>query len=54
MKAKRKSVRMLISIGEQYRAVLDTVREREGVPLKRQIEDAIALWAAQKGIAVTR
>jgi hypothetical protein len=54
MKKKHKSVRMLISIDERYRAVLDTVRERDGVTLKWQLEKAIALWATQKGIEVAR
>jgi hypothetical protein len=55
MKPKKpKSVRMLISIDQRYRAVLDAVRARDGVPLKWQLEKAIALWASQNGIEVTR
>lgn len=44
---------MNVSVTEETRALLEAIRERDGVPYSAQIERALRLWAEQeKGIEV--
>jgi len=46
-------IQMNVSVTEETRALLEAIRERDGVPYSAQIERALRLWAEQeKGIEV--
>jgi hypothetical protein len=42
-----------VAISQQARAILDGVLARDGVPYTAQVERALLLWAAHKGIEVS-
>lgn len=43
-------VAMHIRIAPALRAALDQIKERDGIPLKVQLERAVKLWAESKGL----
>jgi hypothetical protein len=54
MKQRKQPARVLVAVtmAPRFRAALDDIKAREGLPLKWQIEHAITLWAATKGITL--
>lgn len=47
---KDQPVAMHIRIAPELRAALDRIKDRDGIPLKVQLERAVKLWAESKGL----
>lgn len=41
-----------VEVPEGLKAALDTIRERDGVPLAEQVRRALQQWVEQKGVPV--
>lgn len=49
--SKRES--LYVELNPRARAALNIIKERDGIPIRAQLERAIVLWAETKGIKVS-
>ena len=48
-----RTVALCFYIRPKVRALLETIKERDGIPYTAQLERAIVMWAREKGIDTT-